>query len=86
MAATAHGTLVADTVTTATIDIRRAGLEIVNRSETGEIWARFDGVNPVIGAADSYVIVGARSYVFSSSPVTVKLISNAALKYSVEAA
>lgn len=92
MAKSKHGTLVANTVASVAITDHGGHLEIVNRSGTGEIWARFDGTNPVAEADDTFVIVGARRFpivnlaITDVTTVTVKLISTAALKYSVEGA
>lgn len=87
MAATAHGYLTADEVTTVSVDARAAGVEIVNRSPPGAIWVRFDGQDPQIAGAGSYVVLGARSFEPGRrGAVTVKLISDADRAYSVEAA
>ncbi len=87
---TAHGTLTANAVTTVEISNHGGAVEIVNRSGTGTMWVRFDGTNPVIGAQDNYVVVGARRFdlrtfgTLPSNNVFVKIISSAALDYSVE--
>lgn len=87
MASTAHGTLTANTVKTVTVDPGWAGIVVVNRSMTGVIWVRLDGTNPAIEAADSYAVFGARSFRLGkrNAPVTVKMLSADALKYTVEA-
>lgn len=86
MAITAHGSLTADEVTTVEIDPGYFTIEIVNRDMQGTIWVRLDGVDPVIGAADSFVVLGARSYAVGRrrSPIVVKMISDADRSYSVE--
>jgi hypothetical protein len=87
MAATAHGTLTAGQVTTVTIDVGFAGFEVLNRSRTGEMWVRYDGQDPVPGAAGSYVVVGARAFeTRRRGPLEVRLRSDDALSFSVEAA
>ncbi len=90
MPSTSHGVLTANQVSTLTIDPGIGGLVIVNRSLEGAIWARIDGQNPVAGAPDSYVILGAREFplsrrVLQAGAVTVKLISDSARAYTVEA-
>lgn len=87
MAATAHGYLTADEVTTVTVDARSAGIEVINRSPPGAIWVRFDGQDPEIAGPGSYVVLGARLFEPGRrGAVTVKLISDADRAYSVEAA
>ncbi len=90
MAKSKHGTLTANQVTAVTISDHGGYLEIVNRSGTGEIYVRFDGTDPVVLADDTFVVLGARRFdivnlgLIASSPVTARLISTAATKYSVE--
>jgi hypothetical protein len=89
MAATSHGTLAANTVKTVTVEPGWNGIEVVNRDMTGVIWVRLDGQNPTIEGADSYAVFGARSFPLrrgASGSVTVRMISDAARKYTVEAA
>lgn len=87
MAVTAHGTLTANVVSTVTLDEGYAAFEIVNRDQAGAIWVRFDGTDPVIAAAGTFVVLGARSFSWKRrGTITVKLISDAARAYSVEAA
>jgi hypothetical protein len=89
-AATKHGTLTPDEVETVVIDNHDGAVEIVNRSGTGTIWARFDGVDPVAAAAGTYVVLGGRRFenlsALDTGALTVKLLSTAALDYSVEGA
>lgn len=90
MASTAHGALTANQVTTLTIDAGIGGIVVVNRSLEGAIWVRIDGTNPQMGAPDSYVVLGAREFplsrrVLQAGPVTVKLLTDAARAYTVEA-
>ncbi len=86
MAATAHGTLTPDEVEAVTIEVNRFGFEVVNRTLSGAIWVRFDGVDPEVAGADSYVVLGARRFPFSGSAKTieVRLLSTDELDYSVE--
>lgn len=90
MASTAHGTLEAGTVTTVKIRPGEEGIVVLNRDLTGTIWVRIDGQDPGVGAADSYVVIGAREFPMSRTAVrkgevTVTLLSDAARSYSVEA-
>lgn len=92
MASTAHGTLTANTVATVTINVGVDGFVVVNRDQAGAIWVRADGTNPVIAAADTYVVLGARMFPSEwqnltpgVGTVTLKLISDTARTYSVEA-
>lgn len=90
MAKSAHGTTTANTVTTVTIVPGEEGIVVVNRDLTGALWVRIDGTDPAIGAPDSYVVLGAREfplsrYVIAKQSITVKLISDTARSYTVEA-
>lgn len=90
MARSTHGTLAAGVVTTVTITPGEEGIVIVNRDLTGTIWARIDGQAPAVEADGSYVIIGAREFPMSRTQVglgavTVKLLSDAVRKFSVEA-
>lgn len=86
MAATAHGTLTANAVTSVTLDADTDGIQVVNRSQTGAIWVRVDGSAPTVGGANSYVVLGARSFTIRRrGSLTIKLISDEALDYTVEA-
>jgi hypothetical protein len=86
VAATAHGTLTANTVTSVTVTADTDGLQVVNRSKTGAIWVRIDGGTPAVAGADSFVVLGVRSFsIRIKGALTVKLISDDALDYSVEA-
>lgn len=86
MARTSHGTLIASTVRTVTLDAYTSQITIVNRSQSGEIYFTVDGTTPVAGAAGTYVCLGARvvpAVSIVSTPV-VQLISTQALDYSIE--
>ena len=86
MASSAHGQLSAGQVTTVRIDAGYAGIEVVNRDQSAEMWVRLDGQDPVVGAPDSFVVLGARAFTTGRRAVTVTLVSDQALHYSVEAA
>jgi len=87
MAVAVHGTTTANVVTTVTIDVGGfGGFVVVNRDQTGEIWVRYDGVNPVALADDSFVVLGARQFdVRRKGNIQVRLLSTVARAYSVEA-
>jgi len=66
------------------------GINIINRSGTGTIWYRLDGTAPTVAGNDCHPVLGA---VHIDNPfdtgtalgaVTVKLISDAALAYTIE--
>lgn len=83
------GTLVANTVTSVTVtDVNPGGVEIVNRSQTGQIWVTLDGTEPTVAGDDCFIVLGARYFENPTVPareqVVVKLISSAALDYTVE--
>ena len=84
----ASGTLTPNVVTTVAMFADGNGLEVINRSQTGEIWCRLDGNDPTVGGANCYVVLGARMFPTptqgSYGPISVRMISNAALSYSVE--
>lgn len=85
MARIFHGTLTANTVSSVTVESNTTQILITNRSQTGEIYATVDGSAPVI-ASNGYVVLGTRALVCPqfTGPTVVNLISNSALKYSVE--
>lgn len=90
MASTAHGTLTANTVTSVSITPGSGGVVVVNRDQAGAIWVRIDGQDPTLFGANSYVILGAREFPMSrrqiqNGDVVVKMLSDAARTYSVEA-
>lgn len=62
----ASGSLAANTVTQVVFNTWRSSIEIVNRSD-GDMWARVDGVNPVV-AANECIFVPAQSYVQVANP------------------
>lgn len=90
MASTSHGVLTANQVTTLSIDAGIGGVVVVNRSLEGALWVRIDGQDPQMGAPNSYIVLGAREFPLSrqrlqAGPVTVKIVSDAARAYTVEA-
>ncbi len=86
-------TLSANTVDTITVTGAFAspgGIEVINRSQTGTIWVRLDGTAPTVGGDNCHPVLGTRFFenpwaVYSTNAV-VKLISDAALAYTVESA
>lgn len=86
MARIAHGTLTANAVATITLDNYVQMITVTNRSLTGEIYFTTDNSTPVVLGSNSFVCLGTRivSDPSVTSPTVVKLISIAALNYSVE--
>lgn len=88
-----HGTTVANTVATKTLDGDYfRSVVVINRDGAGELFVRTDGTNPVVGADESYCVpagVGATVEIpvggptSGTAPRTVKLISTAAVKFTV---
>lgn len=69
------------------IKLRVAGsIEIVRRSHAGEIWARFDGVDPEPGEHDNFVVIRSRLYTTNKKLVDVRLIAEQDMLISVEGA
>ncbi len=84
-----HGTLVPGQVTTVNISADRVqGVNIVNRSLTGELWVRFDGADPEEEGEGSFAVLGARNYPYPKTAagegVEIRLVSSDAVKFSVE--
>lgn len=84
-----HATLTANVVDTVTTSTPRFGqeIEVTNRGAT-EIYFRSDGATPTVGGDDCMVVLpgGALKVDRVSddhTPTTVKLISSAAVAYSV---
>lgn len=80
-----HGTLVAATVTTVTLDKDYDSVEVLNRG-TVDLWLRVDGVDPVVAADDTYVCVGGGFVILpvpTAGSTDVKLISTGTPAYSV---
>lgn len=88
MASTAHGGLTADTVKSVEVEAGRKGVVVVNRAQTGVIWVRLDGTDPVVEGGGTYAVFGAREFdlprVQQGATVTVKMVADSALAYSVE--
>lgn len=58
---------------------------ITNRSNTGEIYITINGPDPAIKGAQSYLVSGYRAFrIITNEDVNIKLISSAALDFSVE--
>lgn len=80
------GTLAVNTVTPVTITDAYPGVLIVNRTGSGAIWVRLDGVDPTVAGVNCFPVQTARSFGIDPGqrPTVVKLIANAALDYTVE--
>lgn len=82
-----HGTLTADTVATVNLDNHAGDFEVVNRTGTGVIWVRFDGVDPVVAGDGTYAVVTTtrfRKAAIATAPLQVRLISSTTPAYSVQ--
>jgi hypothetical protein len=86
-----HQTLTANTVDTVTLNSGYSAIEVFNRDASGVIYARNDGTDPVVGAAECYIIPAGQALNIpspgSSWPTLategIKLISTVACAYSV---
>lgn len=81
-----NGTLTASTVATISVTEATPAITIINRSQTGTIWATLSGATPTVAGAGCYPVLGASTFMVSTphtTAVSVKLISSAALDYSV---
>lgn len=95
MAFVRHGTLVADTVTTVTLDSKNYGsVEVTNRSGDSEIYfialsAADANDNPSVEGDDCEVLPAAVGALVvnapNPAPVTIKLISDGTPAYSIRA-
>ncbi len=88
------GTTTANTVKTVTFPLRYDGIQVINRSN-GDIWARFDGVDPTIAGDDCFYIAP-QSFLDALNPkapqdstgsinTEIRMISAAAAAYTVSA-
>jgi hypothetical protein len=88
MAKAKHGTLTANTVATVTLDTPfryTAIVDVINRSMTGEIYVTTDGTDPTVAGDDTILVAGVTSFARpNGASLTVKLISSAALSYTVQ--
>lgn len=98
MAGIQHGTLVANTVTTVTVDrvpgtdpssLADNQLEVINRDGAAEIFYTLDGVTaPTVGGSDCEILPAAINGQFHSrqnlGSTVVKLISSGTPKYTVK--
>lgn len=84
MANAKSGTLVASTVSTLTVSADGRGIQVINRTQTGVIWVRLDGTDPVAAADDCFAVLGVRHFPTRTGVITVKMISAGALDYTVE--
>lgn len=87
MANIEHGTLVADTVTTVTLDSDAQEVEVLNRDGAAEIYFTVDGADPTVEGDDCQVLPAAIGAVQVRAPgggvTDVKLISEGTPTFSV---
>ncbi len=81
-----HATLTANTVYTVTLTRGDSyWVSVTDRSRLGEIYFTIDGSTPTVLGDNSYLVIGYRAFrTPATAEVTVKLISTAALDFSVE--
>ncbi len=84
MANAKSGTLTISTVATVTVTADGLGIQVVNRTQTGVIWVRLDGVDPVAAADDCYAVLGVRHFLTRTGAIQVRMLSTDALDYTVE--
>lgn len=84
MAYAKSGQLAAGVVTTVTVKADGSGIQLVNRSQSGEIWVRMDGTDPVVKGDDSFAVLGVRHFPTRTGEVEVRMISSGTPEYSVE--
>lgn len=84
------GTLTPNVVETVSIEVTATGaanaVGILNRSESNAIWVRLDGKDPEVEGDDSFPVMNYRLFDARAgfTTVTVKMISDTALDYTVE--
>lgn len=87
MAEIEHGTLVANTLATVTLDRDFAKVEVLNRDGAAEIFFTVDGAAPTVEGDDCQVLpaaIGALELLARETGQTiVRLISSGTPKYSV---
>jgi hypothetical protein len=95
MARIKHGTLVASTVATVTLDLvdsgrivsRQKRVEVINRDGAAEIYFTVDGTTPTVAGDDCFVLPAAMGSLEvgapKGTPTVVKLISSGTPTYSV---
>lgn len=92
MARAVTGTLEPGVVSSVTVQgVQDYGIEIINLTGSGVIWYRLDGEDPEVGVGGSHPVLGSRkvndpnySVPSNRDAVTVKLISDEALMFTVE--
>lgn len=84
MASVKNGILVANTPSTVTVDGGAGGVLVINCTQTGIIWARLGGGVASVRGDNCYAVLGQRVLPSQGSGVTVSLIADAGLTYSVE--
>jgi len=88
MARVKSGTLTPSTAVPVTVTGASGGIDVINRTQTGTVWVSLTGTATVAGD-DCYPVLGNRHFPASITgtdrgSVTVSVISDAALEYTVE--
>lgn len=82
-----HGTLTAGVVATVDLEADYGQVEILKRDAAGEVFISVDGADPTVGGDGFHILpegVGALSlHSLTKGSTIVKMISNAAVRYSV---
>lgn len=80
------GTLTPGVVKTEIVRIDQSmGAAVVNRSMTGTIWIRVDGIDPATSPLDNcFPVMAVRNIQGRSDSIEVRMISTQALDYTVE--
>ncbi len=81
-----HGTLVGNTPDNVTFETKYREVEVLSRNGIGEVFFTVDGEVPTIGGAHCYALpaaIGSLKVPVLANPCVVKLISSAAVTYSV---
>lgn len=80
-----HATLTAATEDVVTFSKPNKGVEVINRSAAGYIYARFDNTAAVAEADETYVVPPGMTFAWPYPTSIVRLISATADAYSVQA-
>ena len=81
-----HATLLAATVDRITLTAPLGNrIKVTNRDSSTAIYYRFDGIDPTVGGAESFVVLPADSDTFAplTIPVDIRVIATLGVGYSV---
>jgi hypothetical protein len=86
MAYAVSGTLVGGVVSTVTVRGWTYGINVINRTGTGQLWVTINGSTPSVAGNDCFVVLGARNFPCNNADTVVKIICSGANDYTVEGA